>query len=141
MNIVYTTQVVASGGRDGHARSADGLLDLDLSTPGQMGGSGGSGGKATNPEQLFGAGYAACFENAVLHVAKLEGHQLKHSSVTAHVSLGVNEDGSFGLQVDLDIDIQGVSREITESLVKEADRLCPYSNAVRGNVPVSLNIQ
>lgn len=137
MNIVYTTEITASGGRDGHARSADGLLDLDLSMPGKMGGPGKS---ATNPEQLFGAGYAACFENAVLHVAKQEGHKPTHTSVTAHVGLGVNDDGSFGLDVTLDVTVEGMDKADVEAVVKEADRLCPYSNAVRGNVPVTINI-
>lgn len=137
MNIVYTTHVTASGGRDGHARSEDGLLDLDLSVPSTMGGAGKS---ATNPEQLFGAGYAACFENAVLHVAKLGNHKLGHTAVTAQVSMGVNDDGSFGLEVTLDVTVEGLARADAEVVVKEADRLCPYSNAVRGNVPVTINI-
>ncbi|MEQ9010613.1 organic hydroperoxide resistance protein [Algiphilus sp.] len=137
MNIVYTTQVTASGGRDGHAKSDDGLLDLPLSMPGNMGGAGKA---ATNPEQLFGAGYASCFENAVLHVAKQGGHKLGKTEVTSEVSLGINDDGSFGLEVTLNVTVEGVEGDALNAIVKEADRLCPYSNAVRGNVPVQINI-
>lgn len=137
MKIVYNTSVTASGGRNGRAESADGLLGVDLSIPDTMGG---PGRDATNPEQLFGAGYAACFENAILHVAEKEGHKIERSSVTARVGMGVNEDESFGLEVELDIDIEGLDGKTAEGVVKEADRLCPYSNAIRGNVPVNIKI-
>lgn len=137
MKILYTTRVTAAGGRNGRARSADGLLDLELSMPGTMGG---LGRKATNPEQLFAGGYAACFENAVLHVAQQRGYRLTGTSVTAEVGMGMKQDGSFGLRVMLEVNCAGLPRELVEAVVKEADRLCPYSNALRGNVPVEIKI-
>ena len=137
MNIVYTATVTASGGRDGRAQSSDGLLDLPMSMPSKMGG---AGKEATNPEQLFAAGYAACFENAVLHVAKQEKLDIERSAVTADVALGVNDDGSFGLDVALKVDLGEIDRERAQAVIREADRLCPYSNAVRGNVNVDIQL-
>lgn len=132
-----TTQVTASGGREGHGRSDDGVLDMPMSIPAKMGG---PGREASNPEQLFAAGYSACFENAVLHVTKQEGVEIEASSVTARVDLGVNDDGSFGLKVDMKVSLQGVKRERAGPLIQEAGRLCPYSNAVRGSVPDNIEL-
>lgn len=98
MKTLYQTQVTAEGGRAGHVRSADGTLDLALSLPRELGGAGGA---ATNPEQLFAAGYAACFENAVLHVARLKQVKLASTAVTATVGIGPREDGGFALTVAL----------------------------------------
>ena len=130
MNIVYTTTASSSGGRGGSARSQDGLLDVDLAVPGEMGGPGG----ATNPEQLFAAGYAACFENAVVHVAQLRKLSIGQTRVTATVGMGQYDDGRFGIQVALAVAFDGVDQAAGRDLIVEADRLCPYSNAIRGNV-------
>ncbi len=136
MKTFYTAEVTASGGRAGAARSDDGVLDIALSLPRSMGGDG----DKTNPEQLFGAGYAACFENAVIFVAQQQKLALKNTRVTARVAMGQHDDGRFGLEVWLDVSGEGIERAELESVVAEADRLCPYSNAVRGNIPVQISI-
>lgn len=136
MKTLYQTQVTAEGGRAGHVRSADGTLDLPLSLPRELGGAGGA---ATNPEQLFAAGYAACFENAVLHVARGKQVKLASTSVTATVGIGPREDGGFALTVSLAATLGGVDQATAEALVAAAHGVCPYSHAVRGNIDVQLN--
>jgi lipoyl-dependent peroxiredoxin len=136
MKTFYTAEVTASGGRAGHARSSDGVLDVPLSLPASMGGDG----KKTNPEQLFAAGYAACFEHAVIHVASQGKTPLSNTQVTAKVGMGQHDDGPFGLEVSLEVKAEGLSGDELEAVVKEADRLCPYSNAVRGNIPVKITV-
>ena len=134
MALLYTTKVRAEGGRDGSVSSSDGLLNLKLSLPKSLGGRE----DATNPEQLFAAGYAACFENAMLHLARVQGLQLQGTAVDGTVSLSSTEAGPFLLGVKLAIEVGGLSQADAEKLVEEAHQVCPYSNAVRGNIDVVL---
>jgi lipoyl-dependent peroxiredoxin len=136
MDAIYTAVATASGdGRNGHARSSDGLIDLDLAIPKEMGGAGG----ATNPEQLFAAGYAACFHSALKLVARQEGLAVTDSAVTAEVGIGATESGGFGLTVALEVEVGGIDQAAADALVEAAHQVCPYSNATRGNVPVLLS--
>jgi osmotically inducible protein OsmC len=135
LSVLYTATATATGdGRNGHARSSDGLLDLDLAAPKEMGGAGG----ATNPEQLFAAGYAACFHSALKAVAHQQKVAFSESAVTADVGLARNDDGGFGLEITLSVELGGVDQQAAEQLVEAAHQICPYSNATRGNVPVTL---
>ena len=135
---LYSTKVTAIGGRHGTVRSEDGLLALDLAIPKEMGGKGG----ATNPEQLFAAGYAACFENAVIHITRNKEHKVADDAirVVATISMAQNEAGGFSLSVALDVTIYGLPQQEAEKIVEEAHKVCPYSNAVRNNVPVVLTV-
>jgi Ohr subfamily peroxiredoxin len=135
MRTLYTAVSTAHGGRDGHVRSSDGILDLDLKTPKEMGGPGGAG---TNPEQLFASGYAACFESAMRSVARKQKKPLADASVTGHVSFNVTDDGKYVLSVELHGKVEGSSVEDTQALMQAAHEVCPYSNATRGNVEVKL---
>ena len=133
MKPIYTVTVTATGdGRNGHTTSEDGLLDVDLRLPVEMGGAGG----ATNPEQLFAAGYSACFHSAMKHVGA--GFDLNGSAVSATVSIGPLPGGAFGLAVDLDVHIPNLDHDAALALVKKAHETCPYSNATRGNIEVNL---
>ena len=134
MNILYATRVTATGGRKGSIRSEDGILELTLAIPKELGGMGG----ATNPEQLFAGGYAACFENALLRVAREAGHRFADGdvAVTAEIGLSRNEADAFVLHANLAVTLAGVDQATAEQLVNEADAICPYSNAIRGNVDV-----
>jgi osmotically inducible protein OsmC len=135
MAAIYTAIATASGdGRNGHAQSSDGILDVDLATPKEMGGAGG----ATNPEQLFAAGYAACFHSALKAVARERKLTLADTAVTAEVGIGPNDAGGFGLEVALHVEIGGLEQATADELVEAAHQLCPYSNATRGNIPVTL---
>jgi osmotically inducible protein OsmC len=138
MKPLYSTKVTAVGGRSGSVKSDDGLLDLTLALPEALGGKGG----ATNPEQLFAAGYAACFENAVIHVSRAQNKRVNDDDikVVADVALVSNGNGSFSLTVLLDVEIIGVDQETAESIVAQAHDVCPYSNAVKGNIDVQLKI-
>jgi Ohr subfamily peroxiredoxin len=134
MNIVYTAEVTASGdGRDGKVRSSDGLIEFGVATPVELGGAGG----ATNPEQLFAAGYAACFHSALRLVARRAKAELGETEVTAKVGLG-RDGAGFGLAVTLEVALPGVDAEVARQLVETAHQVCPYSNATRGNVDVQL---
>ncbi|HTA93562.1 MAG TPA: organic hydroperoxide resistance protein [Polyangiaceae bacterium] len=135
MKTLYTAVSTAHGGRDGHVRSSDGVLDVDLKTPKEMGGPGGAG---TNPEQLFAAGYAACFESAMRAVARKQKKALADTSVTGHVSFNVNDDGKYLLSAELHGKVEGLSRDETQALMQAAHEVCPYSNATRGNIEVKL---
>ncbi|PKW19866.1 organic hydroperoxide resistance protein [Saccharopolyspora spinosa] len=138
MTVLYTAEATATGaGRDGRTRSSDGVLDLDLVVPKELGGPGGA---ATNPEQLFAAGYAACFHSALQLVARRARVGITDSSVTAQVGIGRNGDGGFGLSVGLVVALPGVPREQAQELVNAADEVCPYSNAIRGNVEIELRV-
>jgi lipoyl-dependent peroxiredoxin len=137
MRILYTAEATATGGRDGLVRSSDGALRADLATPKQLGG---PGGLATNPEQLFAAGYAACFENAVRHSARRRKVSVGETSVTARVGIGPSGNGGFSLSVELHVRLPDLDREQAEEIVAEADRVCPYSNAVRGNIEVAVTL-
>jgi len=134
---LYVAKATSTGsGRDGHVRTSDDALAADLSVPKEMGGAGGAG---TNPEQLFAAGYAACFHSALQLVARREKVRVKGSSVTAEVGIGP-AGGGFGLAVELVVDVPDVERETAEKLVAAAHEVCPYSNATRGNVDVELRV-
>jgi lipoyl-dependent peroxiredoxin len=135
MRTLYTAVSTAHGGRDGHVRSSDGVVDLDLKTPKEMGGPGGAG---TNPEQLFAAGYAACFESAMRGVARKRKQALADTSVTGHVSFNVNDEGKYVLSVELHGTVEGLSHDETQALMQAAHEVCPYSNATRGNIEVKL---
>lgn len=137
-NILYTATATVTGGREGHAKSDDGVLDLQLVVPKGLGGPGGAG---SNPEQLFAAGYAACFEGAVRFVARQKGVTLKDASVTAHVGIGPREPTGFGIAVKLDVSLPGIDRAVAQELVDVAHRdICPYSHATRGNVDVQITL-
>jgi len=137
MDIIYTAAATSTGeGRNGHVRSSDGFIDEDVRTPAEMGGSGG----ATNPEQLFAAGYAACFHSALKSNGKSMGIAVDDSAVTAEVGIGKRAEGGFGLAVTLNIELGGISQEDAEKVVAGAHATCPYSNATRGNVDVTLKI-
>ncbi|MEL7935732.1 organic hydroperoxide resistance protein [Pseudomonas delhiensis] len=134
---LYTATATATGGRDGRAVSSDGNLDVKLTTPRELGG---QGGNATNPEQLFAAGYSACFIGALKFVASQSKRQLPaDTSITGKVGIG-QIPGGFGLEVELNIDLPGLERAVAEELVAAAHQVCPYSNATRGNIEVRLNV-
>lgn len=138
MQVLYTASAHATGdGRDGHVRTTDGTVDLDLAIPKEMGGAGG----AANPEQLFAAGYAACFHSALRLVARQAKADVTGSTVDAEVGIGPNGSGGFGLAVTLTVDLPGVERAAAEDLVDRAHQVCPYSNATRGNVDVTLTVR
>lgn len=137
MSTLYSTKAIAVGGRSGTVRSDDGLLQVTLALPPALGGKGG----ATNPEQLFAAGYAACFENAVIHYTRSKSSKVKDDDieVTATVGLEPNDQSGFQLAVTLDVVIEGLDQATAEEYVKAAHAICPYSNAVKGNVDVVIN--
>ncbi|PWU49998.1 organic hydroperoxide resistance protein [Micromonospora globispora] len=138
MQVLYTASAQATGdGRDGHVRTSDGTLDLDLAIPKEMGGTGG----AANPEQLFAAGYAACFHSALRLVARRAKADVAGSVVEAEVGIGPNGSGGFGLTVTLVVHLPAVERSAAEQLVAQAHQVCPYSNATRGNIEVALTIR
>ncbi len=126
MKTLYTAVSTAHGGRDGHVRSSDGIVNLDLKTPKEMGGPGGVG---TNPEQLFAAGYAACFESAIRVVARKQKKPLTDASVTGHVGFNVTDQGKYVLSVELHGKVDGLSHEEAEAPMRAAHEVCPYSNA------------
>jgi osmotically inducible protein OsmC len=137
MKTLYTASATATGGRDGRAVSSDGILDVKLATPKELGGAGGA---ATNPEQLFAAGYSACFIGALKFVAGQTKTALPADvAITAEVGIGQIE-GGFGLDIDLRISLPGLAQEQAQSLVDAAHKVCPYSNATRGNVDVRLHV-
>ena len=133
--VLYTANAHVSGGRNGHGRSADGKLDVDLRLPTEMGGTG----EGTNPEELFAVGYAACFESAIGGVARREKVEPGEVSIDAAVSLSPTGEGGFQLAVTLDVSIPGISdRAEAAKLVHGAHQVCPYSNATWGNIEVTL---
>lgn len=137
MEALYTAVATATGdGRNGHATTEDGMLDLDLRIPKEMGGAGG----ATNPEQLFAVGYAACFHSALKVVAGREKVDVTGTEVSASVSIGANDSGGFGLAVELDVHAPALDQETAERIVAAAHQVCPYSNATRNNIDVALRI-
>ena len=135
---VYTASATATGdGRNGHVRSIDGVLDFDLAIPKEMGGPGGA---LTNPEQLFAAGYAACFHSALKRIAANQKIALTDTAITVDVGIGPNETGGFGLTVAIEAEIPSVDAATAERLLEAAHQLCPYSNATRGNIDVTLTV-
>ncbi|MCW6029619.1 organic hydroperoxide resistance protein [Stenotrophomonas sp. SRS1] len=136
-NVLYTAQATANGGRDGRAVSSDNVLDIQLSTPRELGGAGGPG---TNPEQLFAAGYSACFLGALKYVAGQAKVALPaETQITGKVGIGQIPTG-FGIEVALEISVPGLPREQVEDLAQKAHIVCPYSNATRGNIDVTLTV-
>ena len=132
--VAYTTAATAKGGRAGHVRSADGLVEFDLAQPGT------TPEPAVNPETLFAAGYSACFQGALANRAKTQGIDTSDSTVTANVSFGPSEDGGFGLAVELEVSIPGVDAAKAQELVERAHQFCPYSKATRDNIEVTLTV-
>jgi len=138
VNVLYKTSAKATGGRDGTAQTLDGALDVKLATPKELGGGGGAG---NNPEQLFAAGYAACFIGAMKFVASQGGPKVPaDASVTSTVGIGPRAAGGFGLDVELAVSLPGVAKADAEALVAKAHQVCPYSNATRGNIDVRLTV-
>jgi Ohr subfamily peroxiredoxin len=137
MDAIYTAAATANG-REGRAVSSDGQLDLTLAMPPALGGDG----KGTNPEQLFAAGYAACFASALGLIGRQAKIDTSEASVTAEVSIGSNGQGGFGLAVVLRVELpEALQGETGKSLVEQAHQVCPYSNATRGNIPVELIVE
>ena len=138
MKTLYTAEALASGdGRDGSAQSSDGKLHVALASPVELGGNG----EGTNPEQLFAAGYAACFHSALRLVGRKERADLTGSAVAAKIHFGALEDGAgYGLAAELEVALPAVARQTAEDLVAKAHQICPYSNATRGNITVDIKI-
>jgi lipoyl-dependent peroxiredoxin len=138
VNVLYKTKAKATGGRDGQSATLDGTLAVKLTTPKELGGPGGAG---NNPEQLFAAGYAACFIGAMKFVASQGGPKVPaDTSVTSTVGIGPRSEGGFGLDIALEVSLPGVPRADAEALVAKAHQVCPYSNATRNNVDVRLSV-
>lgn len=138
MQPLYTADVKIMGGRQGSMESSDGALKHKLTMPKELGGSGGEG---TNPEQLFAAGYGACYESALANIARKEGVVLKDVVVHSQVMIGKDEaDGGFKLGVKLNIQMPGIERKQAEDLAQKAHDFCPYSKATRGNIEMELNV-
>jgi Ohr subfamily peroxiredoxin len=135
--VLYRAQATATGGRDGRAVSSDGKMDLKLTTPKELGGAGGDG---TNPEQLFAAGYSACFLGAMKFVAGRDKLPMpQDANVRATVGIGPLPNG-FGIEVELHVTVPGIERSVAETLVQRAHVVCPYSNATRNNIDVRLSV-
>jgi len=138
MQVLYTANATATGGRDGRATSNDGHLDVKLTTPKELGGAGGDG---TNPEQLFAAGYSACFIGAMKFVASTAKIALPAEvSVNGLVGIGPNGKGGFGITVALNVSLPGMDKVAAQDLINKAHEVCPYSNATRGNVEVTITL-
>jgi lipoyl-dependent peroxiredoxin len=135
--VLYTAEATVQGGRAGRGRTVDGRLDVELSVPEGMGGQGGPG---TNPEQLFAVGYAACFQSALLGVARGRRLDASGSLIRSRVEIGPTGHGGFGLQVALDLRAPHLSPAEAADLMFRADQRCPYSNATRGNIQVVLSV-
>ncbi|WP_294241193.1 organic hydroperoxide resistance protein [uncultured Chryseobacterium sp.] len=137
MKTLYTTKVTATGGRNGKVKSENGVLDLEVKMPKALGG---ANDDFTNPEMLFAAGYAACFDSALNRIISLSKIKTGETTVTAEVSIGQIDNGGFGLAVQLDVNIPEVSIEEARSLTEKAHEICPYSNATRNNIEVKLSV-
>jgi osmotically inducible protein OsmC len=135
--VLYTAEAVVEGGREGHGRTRDGRLEVDFSVPASMSGDDGPG---TNPEQLFAIGYAACFQSALLGVARGRNLDATGSQIASRVGIGPLDSGGFGLQVSLDLHAPNIAAEVARDLMLRADQRCPYSNATRGNITVALSV-
>jgi lipoyl-dependent peroxiredoxin len=137
VTVLYSTVAHATGdGRNGHVHTDDGRLDLDVRVPTELGGPGG----ATNPEELFAAGYAACFHSALKFAAMADRLDVRDSEVSATVGIGTIASGGFGLVVELDVHLPALDRAAADALVERAHQTCPYSNATRGNIDVTLSL-
>ena len=138
MEKLYTAKAIATGGRNGHVKSSNGALDADVRVPKEMGGPSGA---YLNPEIMFAAGYAACFDSALSLIIRNEKVQAGTTTVTADVSIGKLDNGGFGLAVTLEVEVPGVEKAMAAELVNKAHQVCPYSNATRGNVEVELIVK
>ncbi|MGA1836054.1 organic hydroperoxide resistance protein [Herbiconiux sp. 11R-BC] len=137
MEALYTAEALATGaGRDGHVRTSDGRVDLDLAVPQSMGGSG----NGSNPEQLFAAGYSACFHSALQMVARARKVDISDSAVGGRVQIGSNGQGGFQLAVLLEVVLPGIEHDLAQELADAAHQVCPYSNATRGNIEVTISV-
>lgn len=137
MTTIYTAEALSTGaGRNGHVRSAEGILDLDMAAPKEMGGSG----AGANPEMLFAAGYAACFHSAMLGIARRDRIDLGDTTVGASVGIGPNGEGGYGLTVHLEVVVPELPHDQAQALADEAHTVCPYSNATRGNIEVTVSV-
>ncbi|MDN3672983.1 organic hydroperoxide resistance protein [Flavobacterium branchiarum] len=137
MKTLYKIGATAKGGRNGHVKSDNGVLDLEVRMPKGLGG---ANDNYANPEMLFAAGYAACFDSALNLIIKQNKIDAGETAVTANVSIGQLENGAFGLTADLHANIQGVTLDQAQSLIEKAHQICPYSNATRGNMDVTLTV-
>lgn len=137
MKPMYTTSVTAKGGRNGQVKSDNGVIDLPVRMPKALGG---ANDDFANPEMLFAAGYSACFDSALNRVIMLTKTETGETTVTAQVSIGQIENGGFGLAVELEVNIPGVSLEDAQELTEKAHQICPYSNATRNNIEVKLSV-
>jgi Ohr subfamily peroxiredoxin len=137
MDVLYQAEATAWGGREGRVASSDGVLDMQLAIPKEMGGPGGA---ASNPEQLFAAGYAACFHSALKVVAGQRKADVSESAVTVRIGIGPNGTGGFGLTAAIEAELPGLDPQVARELVEAAHQVCPYSNATRGNIEVSLDV-
>lgn len=137
MKTLYKTTVTATGGRDGHIKSDNGILELDVRMPKALGG---QTDDFANPEMLFAAGYAACFDSALNLIIKKAKSAAGETTVKATAGIGQIENGGFGLEVELDVNVPGISLEEAQSLVEQAHQICPYSNATRNNIEVTLKV-
>jgi osmotically inducible protein OsmC len=138
MQVLYTASATATGdARNGHVRSSDGVLDFDLAVPKEMGGPGGA---LSNPEELFAAGYAACFHSALKGVARAKKITLADTAITVDVGVGPNGQGGYGLTVSIEAELPGLDETTARDVLEAAHQVCPYSNATRGNVDVQLSL-
>lgn len=137
MKTLYTIAATATGGRNGHVKSENDVLDLDVRMPKALGG---ANDEYANPEMLFAAGYAACFDSALNLIIKKNNIQAGTTTVTVHISIGQIENGGFGLAAEIHANIPGTSTEEAQSLIEQAHQVCPYSNATKGNVEVKLSV-
>ena len=135
--VLYTAHATSTGGRAGTSKSSDGVLDVKLTTPKELGGDGAVG---TNPEQLFAAGYSACYHSALQAVARAQKVDIADSSVGARVHIGPNGEGGFELSVELEVTIPGLPHDQAQALADAAHQVCPYSNATRGNIDVKVSV-
>jgi len=137
MDVLYTAEATAWGGREGRSATSRGNLELHLAVPKELGGPGGDG---TNPEELFALGYASCFHSALKLLASGRKLDVSESAITARVGIGSNDAGGFGIAVELEAELPGLDRATARDLVEAAHQVCPYSNATRGNVDVQLTV-
>jgi len=138
MPVLYTASATSTGdGRMGHVRSVDGVIDTDLAVPKEMGGPGGA---LPNPEEFFAAGYAACFHNALRGVARRRRITLTDDAITVDVGIGPRDEGGYGLTVSIEAELPGIDEDTARDLLGQAHQVCPYSNATRGNVDVTLTL-
>ena len=137
MNVLYTAEATAWGGREGRSATTRGNLELHLAVPKEMGGPGGDG---TNPDELFALGYSSCFHSALKLVASSKKLDVSESAITARVGIGADDSGGFGITVELEAELPGLAHDVAVELVEAAHQVCPYSNATRGNVEVTLTV-